>query len=329
MEVTIIDSQPMEPYMARRTSNKIEPAVLTVSLLTPTVPNGAVGEFTADLSQIASLVNRRFYRQGLNWAVAGIKVLTTDFGNVQVQKLPNTWTTSGAWEKTMRTWLRQQNEAVDEAGLQSAVAKFRDFKIHMDATHVNAGFATNLLPIDGANNPYAVGEWNESLVVVPNANGVVGNTQEYYLHMVGDNDPAPDQSKSMIKAYSESRSVPQSPDPVTLPGAEDSLFVEMFDTGLDQEQVVDNAIDRNDNLPYPQMDYPGGPIQAPTLEYHDGAKVTASTIGGTTRLKGGNFPCGLMRVLWNPLAETSSIRIEIDLVPGTHRGYLVEPMMEM
>jgi len=307
----------------------MQSAVLTVNLITPTVTAGGTGQFTADLSQIASLVNRRFYRQGLNWAVAGIKVLTVDQGNVSVSKLPNTWVTSNSWEKGMRTWLRQQNEAVDEAGLESAVARFRDFKIHMDATHVNNSFTANLLPVDANNIPYAPGEWDSSRVVIPNSGGVVGNTQEYTLHMVGDDDPAPAQSKALIKAYQDSRGVPQSPDPTTPPGVETSLYVQMFDDGLDQEEIVDNAIDRNDNLSYPQMDYPGGPIQAPTVQYHDGAIVTPTTIGGITRLKGGNFPCGLMRFAWNPTSTTSGIRLEISLVPGPHRGYLAEAMTEM
>jgi len=313
--------------MARRTSSRIQPAVMTLTLQLPT---GAALS-TIDLSQVASLMNRRFYRQGLNWAVAGFKVVTqgATTGGITIAKLPNTWVTSNAWEKGMRTWLRQQNEAVDEAGLQSAVARFRDFKIHMDATHVNNGFSTNLIPIDFAGAPYAQGEWNESLVVIPNSGGVVGNTQEFKLHMVGDDDPAPEQSKSLTRAYSESRSVPQSPDPATLPGAEDSLYVEMFDTGLNQEEIVDNAIDRNDNLPYPQLDYPGGHIQAPTVQLHDSTIVTGTTIGGSTRLKGGNFPCGLIRIASNLTAGEQVPLLLIDLVPGDHRGYLCEPMTEM
>ena len=51
-------------------------------------------------------------------------------------------------------WNKQQMEAVDDAGAESTVAKFRDFKVFMDTNHVDdyiaAGDdlnATNLLPI--------------------------------------------------------------------------------------------------------------------------------------------------------------------------------------
>jgi hypothetical protein len=311
--------------MARRKSNKIQPAVLTLAFQ---LPSGAASS-TIDLSQCASLVNRRFYRQGLNWAVAGFKLVdgAGASGSVTIGALPNTWVTSNAWEKGMRTWLRQQDEAIEDAGLESAVARFRDFKIHMDKTHVDAGFASNLIPVDYAAAAYAQGEWNNSLVVIPNDGGVAGNTQEFSLHMVGDDDPAPAQSKGLIKAYAESRSVPFSPDPVNVPGAEQSLFVEMFDKGMNQEEVVDNALDRNDNLPYPQLDYPGGDTQAPTIQSHDASFITATTIGGTTRLKGGNFPCGLIRLTTNIDQPTTVLLI--DLVPGNHRGYLCESMTEM
>ena len=49
-------------------SRKLEPAVQTMIF---TLPNG---ESTLDLSQCASIVNRRFYRQGINWVVAGFRI---------------------------------------------------------------------------------------------------------------------------------------------------------------------------------------------------------------------------------------------------------------
>ena len=57
----------------RRTSrSKIQPAVMTMTFASS--ESGASTEFI-DLSQVASLMNRRFYRQGINWAVAGLSSL--------------------------------------------------------------------------------------------------------------------------------------------------------------------------------------------------------------------------------------------------------------
>ena len=123
-----------------------------------------------DLSQVASIVNRRFYRQGINWAVAGFKILSTDQSNglVTIQKLPNTWTMSNAWEKSMRTWNRMNREALSEA--ESVRPKFLDFKIYADAAHHAAGFGANLLPLAGSSaSTTTAGEWESSKIHVPHA----------------------------------------------------------------------------------------------------------------------------------------------------------------
>ena len=141
-------------YSAKKRSNKIEPAVMTLSFATPSTGTGVAQRSYVDLSQVASLVNRRFYRQGINWAVSGFKVTSLQPGTVSCYKLPNTWVTSNAWEKAFRSWNKQQMEDVEESGSESAVARFRDFKVFADVDHVTKFLAsgsdlnaTNLLPV--------------------------------------------------------------------------------------------------------------------------------------------------------------------------------------
>ena len=75
--------------------------------------------------------------------------------------------------------------------------------------------------------------------------------------------------------------------------------------------------------------YPGGANQLSGLQIHDLENVTSTTIGGTTRLKGGNFPCGLVKISASNWSQVSTVTLIIDLIPGHHRGYLCEPMTEM
>ena len=63
------------------------------------------------------------------------------------------------------------------------------------------------------------------------------------------------------------------------------------------------------------------------MQIHDQEYITSTTVGGTTRIKGGNFPCGLICIATADVAQT--LLMQIDLVPGTHRGYLAESMTEM
>jgi len=64
---------------------------------------------------------------------------------------------------------------------------------------------------------------------------------------------------------------------------------------------------------------------------HDQGKITPSTVGGTTRLKGGVFPCGLVRFKFvNPDLEASmALVLLVELVPGPNRGYLTQSMTDM
>jgi hypothetical protein len=330
----------MGNFMARRKSNgnmKVQPSEMALTFPITTVGTNTMK--TIDLSQCASIVNRRFYRQGLNWAVAGFSLhATAGTGSISISRLPQSWVVSNSWEKTMRTWLKQQDEAIEDAGMESAVARFRDFKIFMDKTHVDDGVGDNYIPYVRNNagtgwTQYPTGEWNASLVVIPNEGGTPGNTVEYTIHMIGDDDPAPNASKGMIKAYQNSRGVPQSPDPATPPAIADNLFTQMFDVGVDNAEVIENAVDRNDNLPYSQMEYPGGDLNADGLIFHDQLTVSTTTVSGKTTCGGGTFPCGLIRLRVDPgLAqqdETPVAWLTVHMVPGNHRGYMAESMVEM
>ena len=126
---------------------KVEPAVKTMLFQMSTAAN-TFGEFTLDLSQCASLVNRRFYRQGINWAVSGIKFTSLTANpnvNLSVLKLPETWIMSNAWMKGFKAWQRMNNEALEEN--ESVRPRFLDFKIFADAKHHSDGIVANMLPL--------------------------------------------------------------------------------------------------------------------------------------------------------------------------------------
>ena len=316
----------------RKGMKKIEPAVDTLYIRIPTVASGAQTNFYCDLSQISSLVNRRFYRQGINWAVGSMKFFSDGPTSFAVQKLPNTWVMFQAYKKAFEAWNRQQMEAIAESGAESAIAAFRDFKVYADVDHVTAGFGANLLPHDFQSpvpQPYAVGEWQPSQIVIPHGTGVGGSTVERELHMVGSNFNG-SASRGVIEGYADSRAYPQSPDPVSPALDNNSNWMsKMFDDGETYSDVLDNATDRNDNLPYPQVDYPGGETQSPSMQLHALATSTGTTVGGMTTVKGGTFPCGLIKLsIQNNDSIARGYVLTIDLVPGTHRGYMCESMLE-
>ncbi len=326
--------------------SKIEPAVQTLTFV---LPAGAPTVSNIDLSQCASLVNRRFYRQGINWAVSGFKVISPSdvTGSMSVLKLPSTWVMSNSWEKGFRTWERMNNEALEES--ESIRPRFLDFKVYSNDAHHSAGFGLNLLPISGTAAVATAGEWESSKMRIPDTT-ITGNTREREIIAVGANYPGAGASGinavSLIEGYAASRGLPNILDPNVPADAADAdgiapenWMAATFNQGTEQtDEVIEDMISENNIAPYPFENdgvnpdtmYPNGANQLVGLEFFDSAFVTLTTIGGITRMKGGMFPCGLIQIGHNLSAPSEGdVLFQVDLVPGSHRGYLCEPMTDM
>jgi hypothetical protein len=335
---------------------KIEPSVQTFSFI---ITSGDAGKETnyIDLSQCASLLNRRFYRQGINWAVSSFKILSGSgvTGQVSIQKLPNTWVMGNAWEKGFRHWMKMNNESLESS--ESIKPKFLDFKIYANDDHHVAGIGNNLLPHSGATlgGPIQVatkGEWVHSTFHIPNASvdssDPTSNNPRSVI-AVGANYQSVgadgQYAVSLIEGYAASRGLPDIKDP-NVPADADSVnastaqnWLAALDNDFDQQtgEVLADMISENNLAPYPFENdgantdtmYPGGANQLSSLEIHDQEFITTTTVGGTTRLKGGNFPCGLIEVATFGVARDETLVLQVNLVPGNHRGYLCEPMTEM
>jgi hypothetical protein len=329
--LTLLISQ---PDMAKKT-RKLQPAVETLTFVTPDITGGGQynGSFYIDLAKAASIVNRRGYRQGRQWMVAGFTLVSAGTGSVSICKLPINWVTANSWEKSFRMWDKQQKDAVASAGAQSTMAAYRDYKVSMTPDHVDAlGGNRNLLPIDADGNTYAAGEWQQSFVVVPNAGGS-GASSSFNLHICGPDKPAPGASKGLIEAYAASRARPDSNAPDEN-NPQDGLFAQMFDIGETNDAVIGNATDRNDDQPYDSSNYPGGATNGTGPMVHAYTNIIDSSAGASlgvdvAKAQGGCFPCGLIRVDWTETENNANLVIQVHMVPGGYRGYLAPPMTEL
>jgi len=323
--------------MARRKSTpKLQPAVTRLWFhIDPSNTRNYV-----DLSLAASAANRRFYRQGLRWAVAGMSLHTGEGtnGTFDVSKVPDTWVAQNAHEKSKALWMKSQDQVLDDQ--PSIKARYRDFKVFLDQEMTTANkqaISTNpadsddiMLPVDRNNQIAKNGEWIYSTIQLP-VDGGSAAPDAVLLHFVGaDYDVGGNPfSKGMIHGYGLSRSRPQDIDPNT-PG-DGGWMNEVFDVADNLVEIREDVEDENNVPPYrvgtageAEEYYPGGDNNQTDAALHSVSFVSGSTVGGKTRIEGGMFNCGLMRFDWSLTGGGSSMFLAIDLVPGTHKGYMCE-----
>ncbi len=320
----------------------MQPAVMNLSFT-------ATGSGTnyIDLSRAASIVNRRFYRQGINWSVAGFTITTagnTSPGVVTICKAPTTWVTYNAWVKSKAMWDRMNDQILDsEPGLEG---RYADFKVSLTdgMSYASAQTGTNpangeiLMPTNcGYDLPQTNGmEWNYSSIQVPNDGGALPPT-ENRLHIVGaDNVGVGTESRGLIHGYGLSRARPVNTGEPSLPG-DGGWMTELFDLADNLEEIRDDIAGDNDRAPYPTGDsnsvlefYPGGATNMPDTEVVGYASFGSSATQSVFQrsIKGGMFPCGLIEIK-SDLNGPSFYDIIVHLVPGHHRGYLCEPMEDV
>lgn len=323
-----------------------------------------------DLAQVHNLVNRHFVRQGNQFVIDSIEIGVKPGGDftASIYRLPQVWPVYNAWEKTFRHWQHQREHEAEKAGMESTRARYSDFKIHMDADHVEAGVAQNLIPIGySTTDPSLSGEayeWNMSQVVLPQAGGS-STAHEVYLHMVGDDDgstlPA-STSAGMVKAYALSRSRVFATDPnIVDVDAEDTLYGAMEDVAEITTDIITNYQEHNHVPPYligndgtshTNEFYPAGSLQGSYwtssgpatnwgygLTMVDVLSANANQNYNTDATGGFIAPCGLLRIAY----EASNVNVagplnvgefglgiwmKIKLVPGESKGLMLQSMQE-
>lgn len=352
--------------MAKRSKRKngmkkLEPAVSSLYYKTDSFVGSRA--ITFDLFRDLSVVNRRFYRQGNHLAVESIEILTVGgmTGGASVTRIPMTWVSTEGYKKAFRAWQRMNRESLEMA--ESVRPRFLDFKIFMDTIHHGSQLPTDpnyVIPMEltprvigaGGTPEATMGEWTYSKVYIPQAYNLTpaagtDNLVPTNLMAVGPSWPGVgvtgDDAVSIIEGYAASRALPYAEDPNSPSDADDvsgptpeNWISAIFNDGETQDAaVLDDMIGENNQAPYPYEGdgvhtdtfYPGGANQLNGLELIDIGYISGTTVGGKTRLKGGVFPSGLLRLNLNQEMEATTV-IKINLMHGGHRGYLAESNLE-
>jgi len=295
--------------MAHRST--IEPAVLDLKFTT-----GGSGDKYIDIAKELSKVNRRLYRQGKTYYVAGATL--TFAGNldpaahgqyVRIYAAPNSWIVHNAWKKAFAAWKGQQRLAIN-ATSPNAQGTWADFKVYLDDHHSGG---TALPVLDGDNAAFSTGEWIYSLMLDEADDN---SLDEQTMHLVG---PTVGSSAwGLVHEYQNSRTTVQTDDPSIPNEASSGMYAQIAtDSNMVTDEVIQNMEADNDSPPYNATAYPGGDTNADCV--HELA--IGSTAGGLGATKGFQAPCGLIMI-----EASADVGVTLHLMPGNYRGVAATPM---
>ncbi len=287
------------------------------------------GNSFVDIAEGLSKVNRKLYRQGMEYAVGKVtfgyqanpgQILNVSLG---AYTAGNTWTVHNAWKKAYAHWSAQQRTARRLIG-QSAKPTWEDFKVYLDDAH-RIGTIPDVLA--GDNQAVQSGEWDYSRLIWEADNNVIG---EMYLHLIGGDVSTTDWG--LILGYQESRATVQPTDPELPVEFSNNMYALMAtDENLVADEVANNMEDENDQPPYDYDDYPGtdANCDSPWLQQFAAAApgVPVATLPGFVA------QCGLIRfqllahdVSDGGVGTAPTTTIQVHLVPGSYKGVMAAPM---
>jgi len=284
-----------------------------------------------DLARDLSRVNRRLYRQGRDYHVKRITVVSSNTiakghvqsaermnaGRISFSTAPNSWVARSAWQRGFKMWNKMNSQATELSNDMSGT--YHDFKVFLTDDH-RAGIAGQLVPKDNGSNNAQSGEWIYSRVVAPTA-GATGN-DEYQLHMLGAHSGSAGSytSVGLIQSYGDARasvSFDDSPDATS--AASDDQLMNLFDDGDTMNDIIGNLEILNDTLPYDDL-YPGAANMPKPLVVQDTTLGTdgKSTVGGFSAL------CGLIEIESTSPISNDVYSVLVELAPGKYRGIKAE-----
>ena len=200
-----------------------------------------------DIARDLSLLNRRLYRQGMDYHIKSITFMSrnTPTGSATASVVPCTWTVMNAYRRGRAAWNAANKDAMKNVN-SSIVGKWADFRIDP----VNGIQSTAYLtPEDAAGNAYPAGtfDWEKAKFEhhADDANGA-------NIHLLGDHLQSGNNyaSVGLVKSYFESRVRTRPEDPILDGDISDDYITTLMDSDEVQSRRIQNIEAFGDNPPY-------------------------------------------------------------------------------
>ena len=279
-----------------------------------------------DLARDLSRVNRRLYRQGRDYHVKRITVVSANTSNagdpgtannnrVSFSTMPNSWVTQMAWSRGFQ--LMKQMNARASGGVSGDISgKYSDYKIYL--SH-DMATGTILAPKDNGGNVAVNGEWTYSKFVTPDG---TTSADEFELHMLGNHVGGAGSRThvGLVKSYGESRLTVDQDSPNSVPVNTGDPLANLFDDGTVHDEILVNLKADNDNSPYSANNYPGddGNMPKPIVVQDTTIVDGRATVGGFMAR------CGLIEIESKSPVVSDVYSVLVELAPGSYRGIKAE-----
>jgi len=289
-----------------------------------------------DLARDLSAINRRLYRQGRDYHVKRVSIvssntiaatgwidydslpgsdnITQNAGRITVSTIPDSWMARNAWRRGFEMWNKMNKRVFDMPDSATIKPKYHDFKIR--AIGAYAPTPAYVVPVDNGGAALALGEWSYSEMVTPD--GTTG-ADEFLLHMLGQHigGAGVRASVGLLKSYADTRATMDINDPATFHVDVNDPILNLFDDGTVVDEVADNLLTANEDTPYNVSAYPGedGNMSRPLV-------VQQTTLGADGRATVGSFSalCGLLEVEITSPLPNDVYSVLVELAPGNYRG---------
>lgn len=305
----------------------MQPAI--TSLVYVMTPSSGSVVANIDIAKGLSTVNRRLYRQGMNYAVAGVSIGRFDTGITKciLQTAGNTWMVQNAWKKGYALWRAQQREVLEV--MPSIEGKWADFKVSLDDVVTTATLNPRNSTTGGSNADPVCDEWNLSEYVWDDD----GTEREPNFHLIGATNLA--SSIGLVQEYHISRATVFAYDPAVEAEASDSIYAKSLGTDEISDMLVDNLETENDAPPYDHDEMYGGDTAGDVAVAVD---EFSSSMHNSGRSVPFIAPCGLIRIDIQSKVNTDPSQphtlvasdelhtVFVHLAPGGYKGVLATPM---
>lgn len=308
------------------------PAVRHLRYQAQVTTGGSYSTYYIDLARDLSAVNRRLYRQGRDYHVKRVTIVSrntiaarfelggvptqVDAGKVRVSTVPNSWVARNAWNRGFNLWNKANKEAM-KAVSSDIKGTWSDFKVYMSNGHRTG---TMLDTIDLANTSVQYGDWEYSVLVSPDG---TTSADPFYLQWVGNHNGSAGawNAVGLIKSYGESRATVNIGSPNVPATVSDDPLTNMFDDGTITDERINNLESENDIAPYSTADYPGDDTNMPTESL-----VQVTTLGTDGKATVGGFSAlgGLVRIDVLSDYNVDDFDVLVELAPGSYRGIAAE-----